>query len=194
MPSDDLAAQHPVEAAFAANLKYARERAGLTQDQLAAKMAELGFAFSQATIWKIEQGRRPVRIAEFQALSDVLDEPAYSLFLSASPATYGQRVQVRAARDRIVQASEAIESATAEYLQARRLLDMVIEASSPHLTDEDRAHPDFTNEWNELQPEVLALAARLLTDFDETERARFENEVSELCEALSERRATRGKH
>ena len=55
-------------------------------------------------------------------------------------------------------------------------------------------HPDFTNEWNELQPEMLALAARLMTDFDETERARFENEVSELCEALFERRATRGEH
>ena len=109
MPTDDPAAEHPVEAAFAANLKCAREQAGLTQDQLAAKMAERGFAFSQATIWKIEQGRRPVRIAEFHALSEVLDEPLYSLFLSASQASYGQRVRVRAARDRLIEASAAIE-------------------------------------------------------------------------------------
>jgi transcriptional regulator with XRE-family HTH domain len=50
---------------FAANLKAARDRAGLSQEAVAARMREAGFPrFRQQTIARIETGERAVRVGE----------------------------------------------------------------------------------------------------------------------------------
>ncbi len=50
---------------FAANLKAARERAGLSQEAVAQRMREAGFPrFRQQTIARIETGERAVRVGE----------------------------------------------------------------------------------------------------------------------------------
>ena len=48
----------------ATNVRAFRERNSLSQEELAQRMSERGFGFSQATIWKIESGQRPVKISE----------------------------------------------------------------------------------------------------------------------------------
>ena len=57
---------------IAANLRTYREAGNISQDELAQRMADRGFGFSQATIWKIESGQRPVRASELVALADSL--------------------------------------------------------------------------------------------------------------------------
>ena len=57
---------------IAANLRTYREAGSVSQEELAQRMASRGFGFSQATIWKIESGQRPVRASELVALADCL--------------------------------------------------------------------------------------------------------------------------
>jgi ribosome-binding protein aMBF1 (putative translation factor) len=54
---------------FAANLRAARERKGLSQKQLAEEMFELGFRFRQQTIARIEAADRVVGVGESRALA-----------------------------------------------------------------------------------------------------------------------------
>jgi transcriptional regulator with XRE-family HTH domain len=54
---------------FAENLRAARERAGLSQRELAEEMAELGFRFRQQTIARIEAADRVVGVGESRALA-----------------------------------------------------------------------------------------------------------------------------
>lgn len=49
----------------------ARLRGSMTQQQLADEMRNLGFKWSQSTVWSIEQGTRPIRLTEALALNRV---------------------------------------------------------------------------------------------------------------------------
>jgi transcriptional regulator with XRE-family HTH domain len=69
---------------IAANLRTHREADGISQDGLAQQMADRGFGFSQATIWKIESGQRPVKASELVALADALEVRAWDLTAAAS--------------------------------------------------------------------------------------------------------------
>lgn len=49
-------------------------RGDLAQDALAARMRERGWAkWSQSTVWSVEKGARPLRLAEARDLAEVLD-------------------------------------------------------------------------------------------------------------------------
>jgi transcriptional regulator with XRE-family HTH domain len=89
-------------------LRTLREVAGMTQQQLAARMTQLGFSMRQTTIAKIEAGQRPVRVNEAVTLadtfgvdiSDLLADQVPSNEASAhpgetSPSLGGDRTQVR---------------------------------------------------------------------------------------------------
>lgn len=64
---------------FAQNVKNARASQGITQGVLAAKMAEKGFAWHQATVYKIENGSRQVQLGEAQAVAEILAVPLEQL-------------------------------------------------------------------------------------------------------------------
>jgi len=103
----------------AANLRVYREAAGLSQGELALRMADWGFGFSQATVWKVEQGRRPVRVSEAAALADVLGLPSW-VALTAAPGSAGaRRAGLELAGRRAGEAHERVEDAAAAYLRAR---------------------------------------------------------------------------
>ena len=57
----------------------ARARAAMTQADLAAAMKGLGWKWSQSTVWSIERGDRPLRLAEALAVAEILDVPVDSL-------------------------------------------------------------------------------------------------------------------
>jgi transcriptional regulator with XRE-family HTH domain len=84
-------------------LRGLREEAGLTQEQVAARMRSLGHHLYQNTIWKIEAGKRPVRVNEAVALANILGIPLDGLLrdpaLSAEgSALWTQLQQVAAQR------------------------------------------------------------------------------------------------
>jgi transcriptional regulator with XRE-family HTH domain len=51
----------------------ASARGELSQKDLASKMRERGFKWSQATVWSIEKGERPLRLSEAQEVADILN-------------------------------------------------------------------------------------------------------------------------
>lgn len=54
------------------NLKRYRDNSGLTQTELAERLSELGFAFQQPTILKVEHGKRGLRMDEALAVAEIL--------------------------------------------------------------------------------------------------------------------------
>lgn len=57
---------------FAANLRLARERAGMSQEEVAQQMSDLGYKFHQQTITRIENGRRKVSLEEANQLAQAV--------------------------------------------------------------------------------------------------------------------------
>lgn len=59
---------------FGASFRIARQRT-LSQEQVAEAMQVRGFDFHQATVYKIENGKRKVTVGEALALSDIVNVP-----------------------------------------------------------------------------------------------------------------------
>jgi transcriptional regulator with XRE-family HTH domain len=62
----------PGDTLFGRRLRYLREEAGLTQQQLADVMREAGAKMHRSTIGKIEAGERVVSIGEAAQFADIL--------------------------------------------------------------------------------------------------------------------------
>ena len=107
-----------VEQNFATNVREYREQLGQSQVDLAQRMVERGSGFTQATVWKIEQGKRAVRIAEAVALMDALGLPSW-MNLTRSPHAFRRDAQLQAAHRYAGVAYAAIKDATAEFLRAQ---------------------------------------------------------------------------
>jgi transcriptional regulator with XRE-family HTH domain len=112
----------------------ARLRGDLSQADLAKAMKEHGFKWSQATVWAIEKGDRPLRLAEAQHLAEILKlrriEGA-SVFLQ-SEAT----ASLREAIDPVIKAHSAMEDAIKAYLEAQDHLAETADILSEKLSGE----------------------------------------------------------
>lgn len=75
MPSHDKIGFARSDEVFADAVRMARERADMTQAELAEEMRLRSFDFQQQTIYKIESGKRKVSIGEGVAISDILSVP-----------------------------------------------------------------------------------------------------------------------
>lgn len=62
----------PWETVFIENATRARKAAGVSQTELARRLAAQGLPFHQQTVQRIEQGQRPVRLNEVIVMADVL--------------------------------------------------------------------------------------------------------------------------
>lgn len=60
-------------------------RGTLSQKALAEKMRERGWKWSQATVWSVEQGERPLRLAESVDLAEILEAELTDLVESTPP-------------------------------------------------------------------------------------------------------------
>lgn len=61
------------EQAFIEGIKKERLAQGMSQADLAERMSDLGYRFDQATVYKVENGKRKVTAAEAWGLAEVLD-------------------------------------------------------------------------------------------------------------------------
>ena len=111
---------------FAANLKAARERAGLSQRQLAERMAEAGHPMPQQTINRIESGTRKVRgVGEARSLAQALGTTVDILSLPRGAALDALHLTQGARRLR--EAASAARAARGRYDFERQLLARVTE-------------------------------------------------------------------
>jgi len=78
VPDDDPLT--PEERHFAAAVRSTREARGWSQTELLARLRRLGIeSLNQTALSRIENGTRPVRMIEAQALSRIFDKPVASM-------------------------------------------------------------------------------------------------------------------
>jgi hypothetical protein len=88
-------------------------RAARTQQAVADDMRERGWKWSQATVWSVEKGERPLRLAEAGDLAEVLGADSASDLLLDETEREIERYARWADRER-----RRIEGATHQYFQA----------------------------------------------------------------------------
>lgn len=98
------------------NLSDARDDAGLTQVALAEKMRSHGFRWSQATVWSVEKGERPLRLSEAAKVGYFLNIGPFDLLRTAEDSEASRAV--RRAGERLADVEEAIE----QYGAARAIM------------------------------------------------------------------------
>lgn len=96
-------------------------RGDRSQQAIADEMRARGWRWSQATVWAVEKGERPLKLAESIDLEDVLGV-RLSSFTSSEPA-----VQVSAAIHRASDAHAELQTATRAYIEATTALEALIE-------------------------------------------------------------------
>ena len=164
---------------IAANLRTYREARNISQDELAQRMADRGFGFSQATIWKIERGQRPVRASELIAFADALGIISVTS-LTSEPGEARHRVQLDQANRKAHDAYGALKEAAAAYLHAQ--LELVVaayEARAAGLTV-----TELHTSWLDTPPEEAVIQARVEADQEEARSEQVNDAVNTIMDAL----------
>jgi transcriptional regulator with XRE-family HTH domain len=168
-----------VEQNFATNVREYREQSGRSQEELAQRMVERGFGFTQATVWKIEQGKRAVRIAEAVALMDALGLPSW-MNLTRSPYAFRRDAQLQAAHRRAGAAYAAIKDAAAEFLRAQ---DEVAVAAH-EAREADVAVNSLWTTWLGELAERAVIEARIAYDREDAIHQDLHDTVSTIMAAI----------
>jgi transcriptional regulator with XRE-family HTH domain len=165
----------------ATNMRAFRERSGLSQEELAQRMSERGFGFSQATIWKIESGQRPVKISEAVALSEALELPRW-LDLTEEPEVSRHHADLTLANRLAHQAYAALKEAAAAYLRAQIDLSFVVRTAQ----DAGVAVHEGHMSWLDVPAEKVIIEARVASAHEEDVQMRELEEVNAVMAALRE--------
>lgn len=119
-----------VDANIGRNLRSARERAGMSQTELARQVTDLGLiGVHQTTIARIEAGKRSLRAAEALAFGRVLETSIEYLAESAMNAS------LRSAHSTLGQAVEAFTQALRTLQSERWLLAGTLDSRFPYSDD-----------------------------------------------------------
>lgn len=139
-----------------------RLRGTITQKDLAERMRERGWKWSQATVWAVEKGDRPLRLAEAEDLSDILGVPSWQ-------ALSGTDVQSRfwSAFREVESLGRSLVVAIDLYLEAQS--ELAIVAHEARVDGIERAQVE---QLLLLAPEELARQRRLHADLEEAVEAR----------------------
>lgn len=164
----------------AANLRQFREQYGVSQDELARRMSEHGFGFTQATIWKIESGQRPVKISEAVALGKALGLRSWT-YLTEEPALTRHLAVLQAANREAYEAYEQIKAAAARYLEAQVAVVLAVRQAQDAGLD--------TCKWNgfvNIPAERAVIEARVEWNREEEILEQREEKVEAVLAALRE--------
>ena len=164
---------------IAANLRTYREAGGISQEELAQRMADLGFGFSQATIWKIERGQRPVRASELIALADSLGVMA-ATSLTRQPDAARHQVELDQANRKAQHAYQALKQAAADYLDAQ--VELVVMARLAQ--DAGLAVTEMHTSWLDTPPEEAVIEARVEAEHEAARSEQVNNAVNKILDAL----------
>ena len=167
---------------IAANLRLHREAAGLSQEELAQRMTDRGFGFSQATIWKIERGQRPVRASELVALADSLAVMSV-MSLTCEPGAARHHVWLQQANRNAYDAYQTLKEAAAAYLQAR--VELVTAAREAH--NDGVAVTETHTSWLRIPAEQAAIEARIQTGQEDAQAQQVDDAAGKVLDALRHR-------
>lgn len=97
-------------------------RLNRTQQEVADAMRERGWRWSQATVWAVEKGDRPLRLAEARDLAEILQVPLIRLLEPPdAPIAHLER-SVATNRESVAVATRKVEVANHELANAHRRL------------------------------------------------------------------------
>jgi transcriptional regulator with XRE-family HTH domain len=161
------------------NLRAYRDAAGLSQEELAQRMAERGFGFSQATVWKIESGNRPIKISEAVALADALDLRAWDS-LTQDPTRAWHQIQLGHWHRAAAAAYEQLKTAATAYIDTQLNLTVVIRDAQ----DAGLTVSDLWSSWLNTPAERAVIEARIEDDNREAAAVRIDEEVDRVLQAL----------
>ena len=165
---------------IAANLRTYREAENLSQEELAQRMTDRGFGFTQATIWKIESGQRPVRASELVALADCFGGVTPAMSLTNEPGAARHHARLRQANRKAYDAYEAVKEAAAAYREAQ--IELLFAAHEAHNGGVFVAEFDTT--WLGIPPEQAAVEARIAADEAGAQAQQVDNAVDKVLDAL----------
>ena len=164
---------------IAENLRAYREAASISQEELAQRMTDRGFGFSQATVWKIESGQRPVRASELIALADSL-----GIFLATDltrkPDATRHTIQLEHAKREASAAYDKVKEAAAAYLQTQ--IELVYAARQAH--DAGLTVTELYTSWLTVPPEEAVIEARVEADHEAARSEQRNNAVVKILDAL----------
>ncbi|SDG79288.1 helix-turn-helix domain-containing protein [Microbacterium pygmaeum] len=156
-------------------------RGSMSQKELAERMRKLGFKWSQATVWSIEKGERPLRLTESEALGSVFGIQARTLTFAEQ--SFSRIMLSRALDDTLTE----IGNLAYQSFERQRRLAMLCD-----LTPEDERDETFTPELfaeNAVDHAISGLAraeAHLRGEFEveETLHGPFPHEGHEYHQAF----------
>jgi predicted transcriptional regulator len=99
-------------------------RGSRSQKDLAAEMTSQGWKWAQATVWAVEQGTRPLRLAEAETLANIFDVNVADL-LGTDKSALSRHIH------QAVTARAELEERVAEYEQAREDLAWMADQTAP---------------------------------------------------------------
>ncbi len=164
---------------IAANVRAYREAAGISQEELAQRMTDCGFGFSQATIWKIESGQRPVRASELIALTDALGV-SLATSLTREPEATKYTIQLKQTSAAASAAYHAVKEAAAAYLEAQ--VQLLFAAREAH--DAGLGVTELYTSWLTTQAEEAVIEARVDQGHEATLSEHLNDEVEKILSAL----------
>lgn len=166
---------------IAANVRIYREAADISQEDLAQRMTGRGFSFSQATVWKIENGQRPIKASELIALADSLGGLRLApMSLTREPGIAQHRAQMQRANHLAHAAYGALKEAAAAYIEAQ--IEVVVAARQAH--DAGVTVTELDTSWLSVPAEEAVIEARVECDQAEDQRQQVHDEVGKVLEAL----------
>ncbi len=112
-------------------------RGDMSQQAVAKAMRERGWKWSQATVWAVEKGERPLRLAESSDLVDILGARSFDLLDSPS----GTRI--RKAAHKVRESFKELAAAASTYREARSALFDVIMYELETKRNPDRAAEEY---------------------------------------------------
>lgn len=176
-PAGDVSSR--VDENFATNLREYRETQGVSQEELARRMSARGFGFSQATVWKIEQNKRPVRLGEATALAEALEVPLWRSLI-AEPEQFRHGANIDAANRWAGEAYQQVKTAAGDYIEAQLNLAVFIREA----TDAGYDVPEFRRSWLDQPPERAVLEARVEAEHRDQDAEHIHQEVERVLTAL----------
>ena len=145
----ELSAPNIADVVFARQARQYRERAGLTQRQVAERMSTAGFRMHHSTVAKIEAGTRPVIVGEAAEMARVLGVSIESLMTEKEPLSRHEmmRMDLMMFKTRV----EQLERVAAERLQQLQAAQTQYDEVSARL-DEARHERDLLSKalWKEM--------------------------------------------
>jgi len=130
-----------VEGTFRRGVRTWRELHGWSQTELAERMQDRGHSWHQATVYKLEDGRRPTRLAEAVALAEVLEVPLTHLIGPDAPERVARFEVARAAR-RVKAIKRAREQLDEELHEAERKRAALAARYSEPMAEQEASNGD----------------------------------------------------